>query len=342
MNLGPLPDALRNRAERPPPRDRRRLIAPVLLVLLIAAAAAVAATRGGGAGTKPDASYDGTIYIESNQAAPNANSVLAFRYKDGNLRPLSVREYITSGRGSHDLSNHGVLDAEQQVVTNADNTLLFAPNAGSDTIAAFHIEKDGSLIPVNGSPLPSPCPAPALPHREDRHPHTRERLPLPVARPGAGDGRSERRRAVRGQQGAGRHAAAQEDAGELRHLPDRRRRPSHADRRPRGGPRRIVAHADVPSAPHRAPDDLDRGIRPLPRIHDRRRRPADPGARLAARARGRRLAGRQAPAEAARLAAGARGAPKAAADLLGRREHPAPGGLQLRRLRPADARELAT
>jgi DNA-binding beta-propeller fold protein YncE len=161
VNLGPLPDALRNRAERPPPRDRRRLIAPALLVLLIAAAAAVAATRGGGTSTKPDTNYDGTIYIESNEAAPNANSVLAFRYKDGNLRPLSVREYMTGGSGSHDLSNHGVLDAEQQVVTNADRTLLFAPNAGSDTIAVFHIEKDGGLTPVKGSPFPSLGPAPA-------------------------------------------------------------------------------------------------------------------------------------------------------------------------------------
>jgi DNA-binding beta-propeller fold protein YncE len=161
VNLGPLPDALRNRAERPPPRNRRRLIAPILLVVLVAAAVAVAATRGGGTSAKPDASYDGTIYIESNEAAPNANSVLAFRYKDGNLRPLNVREYLTGGSGSHDLSNHGVLDAEQQVVTNADHTLLFAPNAGSDTIAVFHIAKDGGLTPVKGSPFPSLGPAPA-------------------------------------------------------------------------------------------------------------------------------------------------------------------------------------
>jgi DNA-binding beta-propeller fold protein YncE len=161
VNLGPLPDALRSRAQPPPPRNRRRLIAPALVVILIAVAVAVVATRGSKSSPPPDTSYDGTIYIESNEAAPNANSVLAFRYKDGNLRPLSVREYLTGGSGSHDLSNHGVLDAEQQVVTNADHTLLFAPNAGSDTVAVFHIRDDGSLGPVTGSPFPSLGPAPA-------------------------------------------------------------------------------------------------------------------------------------------------------------------------------------
>jgi 6-phosphogluconolactonase (cycloisomerase 2 family) len=160
--LGPLPDVLRGRAEPPPRRNRRRLIAPVLLVLLIAAAVAVAATRGGKGTTPPDTSYDGTIYIESNQAGPNENSVLAFRYRDGSLRPLSVREYPTGGSGSHDLSNAGVLDAEQQVVTNQDRTLLFAPNAGSDTVAVFHVaKKDGTLTPVKGSPFPSLGKAPA-------------------------------------------------------------------------------------------------------------------------------------------------------------------------------------
>src|SRR5436309_9834620 len=148
-------------ANRRGPRNRRRLIAPVLVVLLVAAGAAVAATHGGKSSAAPDTSYDGTVYIESNEAAPNANSVLAFGYREGSLRPLSVREYLTGGSGSHDLSNHGVLDAEQQITTNADKTLLFAPNAGSDTIAVFHIHKDGSLEAATGSPFPSLGPAPA-------------------------------------------------------------------------------------------------------------------------------------------------------------------------------------
>jgi 6-phosphogluconolactonase (cycloisomerase 2 family) len=54
-----------------------------------------------------------------------------------------------------------VLDAEQQIVTNAERTLLFAVNAGSDTVAVFHIEQDGSLTPAPGSPFSSRGKAPA-------------------------------------------------------------------------------------------------------------------------------------------------------------------------------------
>src|SRR3954453_23569841 len=131
----------------------RRLV-PVLI--LLAVVAVLAASAGG---AQP--SFDGTVYIESNGHAKGSNSILAFRYTGGSLRPLHVREYPTGGRGSHDLANFGVLDAEQQIVTNADRRLLFAPNAGSDPVAVFHIEADGSLPPAPGSPFPSLGKAPA-------------------------------------------------------------------------------------------------------------------------------------------------------------------------------------
>src|SRR3954453_1410182 len=131
----------------------RRLV-PVLI--LLAVVAVLAASAGG---AQP--SFDGTVYVESNGHAKGSNSILAFRYTGGSLRPLDIREYPTGGRGSHDLSNAGVLDAEQQIVTNADRTLLFAVNAGSDTVAAFHIADDGTLDPVPGSPFPSRGKAPA-------------------------------------------------------------------------------------------------------------------------------------------------------------------------------------
>src|SRR3954453_16678493 len=131
----------------------RRLV-PVLI--LLAVVAVLAASAGG---AQP--SFDGTVYVESNGHAKGSNSILAFRYTGGSLRPLDIREYPTGGRGSHDLTNAGVLDAEQQIVTNADRTPLFAVNAGSDTVAAFHIADDGSLDPVEGSPFPSRGKAPA-------------------------------------------------------------------------------------------------------------------------------------------------------------------------------------
>src|SRR3954451_1627329 len=169
MDLGPLPKI----GQQPPPepspgrRSTLRLAAIAIgLVATVGAVVALAANRGGASDTKAaatpaDTSYDGTVYIETNDRRKNANGVLAYRYRKGSFRPLSVREYPTGGSGSHDLSNAGVLDAEQQIVTNADRTLLFAVNTGSDTVAVFHIEADGSLTPAPGSPFPSLGKAPA-------------------------------------------------------------------------------------------------------------------------------------------------------------------------------------
>jgi 6-phosphogluconolactonase (cycloisomerase 2 family) len=135
------------------------LTLPVVLVAALLAGAGHGS--GGSSAAQTPAAFDGTVYIESNAHRRGGNSVLAFRYRNGSLRPLDVREYPTGGRGSHDLSNAGVLDAEQQIVTNADRTLLFAVNAGSDSVAVFHIGDDGALTPVDGSPFPSLGKAPA-------------------------------------------------------------------------------------------------------------------------------------------------------------------------------------
>jgi DNA-binding beta-propeller fold protein YncE len=106
-------------------------------------------------------SASGTVYIESNSPAPVSNEILAFQYVNGVLSPRGVRRYPTDGSGSHDLSNSGVLDADQEIITNARGTLLFAVNSSSDTIAVFHITADGGLVPVAGSPFPSGGRAPS-------------------------------------------------------------------------------------------------------------------------------------------------------------------------------------
>src|SRR5689334_14280906 len=102
-----------------------------------------AARRGGPKG--PSAS--GTVYVESNSAAADSNEILAFRYRNGVLSAQGVRRYPTGGSGSHDLSNSGVLDADQEVIVNPARTLLFAVNSSSDTIAVFHIHAGGGLVP---------------------------------------------------------------------------------------------------------------------------------------------------------------------------------------------------
>lgn len=104
---------------------------------------------------------DGTVFIESNSSQPNSNEILAFQYRNGLLRSTGIRRYPTHGSGSHDLSNSGVLDSDQEVIVNPQRTLLFAVNSSSDTIAVFHIENGGDLKPVAGSPFPSHGKAPA-------------------------------------------------------------------------------------------------------------------------------------------------------------------------------------
>jgi 6-phosphogluconolactonase (cycloisomerase 2 family) len=133
-------------------------VAALVAVQSILTAPVSAADR---AGRLKTPSATGTVYVESNSAAPDSNEILAFRYHNGVLSPRGIRRYPTGGSGSHDLSNSGVLDADQEVITNATRTLLFAVNSSSDTIAVFHIQADGGLVPVAGSPFPSNGAAPS-------------------------------------------------------------------------------------------------------------------------------------------------------------------------------------
>jgi hypothetical protein len=107
-------------------------------------------------------SGQGVVYIESNIAAPDKNSILAYRYgARGDFRPLRITEYPTGGAGAEDLTDSGVLDADQHLWMDTPRHLLFAVNQGSDTIAVFHVSGTGALSPVKGSPFPSGGKAPA-------------------------------------------------------------------------------------------------------------------------------------------------------------------------------------
>ena len=124
------------------------------------AVAQAAASEPGGLALAPD--VQGVVYIESNVAQPDGNSVLAFQYRTrGDLHPMRIAEYPTGGAGSADLTDSGVLDADQHLWLDPQKHLLFAVNQGSDTIAVFHVHNDGSLQAVEGSPFPSGGTAPA-------------------------------------------------------------------------------------------------------------------------------------------------------------------------------------
>jgi DNA-binding beta-propeller fold protein YncE len=151
----------------------RRVLYGFLAVLLVAGAVVAAVLlssekskttslpASGGAGALPP-DVQGVVYVESNIARPNGNSVLALQYREnGDLHPLRIAEYPTGGAGSADLTDSGVLDADQHLRMYPSRRLLFAVNQGSDTVAVFHVAGDGSLTPVAGSPFPSGGKAPA-------------------------------------------------------------------------------------------------------------------------------------------------------------------------------------
>ncbi|MGH8138801.1 MAG: lactonase family protein [Steroidobacteraceae bacterium] len=103
------------------------------------------------------ASPRGVVYVESNIAAAGQNSILAYRQdREGELSPLPGSPFLTHGRGVVDPTlKLGPFDSDQEIITNAERTLLFAVNPGSNTIAVFRIHADGTLQHVEGSPFPS-------------------------------------------------------------------------------------------------------------------------------------------------------------------------------------------
>src|SRR5256885_5826243 len=99
------------------------------------------------------------IYVESNHGkTANRNSVIALKNDGlGNLTPLPGAPFLTNGTGVFDTGG-GTTDpfnADQQVIARKDGSLLYAVNGGSNTIAGFTINADGTLTTVSGSPFPS-------------------------------------------------------------------------------------------------------------------------------------------------------------------------------------------
>ena len=51
-------------------------------------------------------------------------------------------------------TNLGPFDSDSEVIINPQQTLLFAVNAGSDSIAVFSIKENGTLAPWKALPFP--------------------------------------------------------------------------------------------------------------------------------------------------------------------------------------------
>jgi 6-phosphogluconolactonase (cycloisomerase 2 family) len=93
------------------------------------------------------------IYLESNSTA--ANSIFAFKF-DFTKAPTLISTTPAGGIGVfNETFALGPFDSDQNLIENPEGTLLFAVNSGSNSIAVFLINSDGSLTAVGGSPFPS-------------------------------------------------------------------------------------------------------------------------------------------------------------------------------------------
>ena len=97
------------------------------------------------------------VYTQSNIPNANENTILGFyRGKNGALTPMPGGPYLTGGTGIVDPTyTTASLDGDLPIIINPEKTLLFAVNAGSSSIAVFHILPKGLLSPVKGSPFAS-------------------------------------------------------------------------------------------------------------------------------------------------------------------------------------------
>lgn len=97
------------------------------------------------------------VYLESNDYTANGNKILAYRNNgDGKLVALPGSPFATGGAGVGDPEQKlGPLDSDNQLRISADGQFLLAVNSGSNTIAVFYLQNDGSLRAVPGSPFPS-------------------------------------------------------------------------------------------------------------------------------------------------------------------------------------------
>jgi 6-phosphogluconolactonase (cycloisomerase 2 family) len=96
------------------------------------------------------------VYVQTNN--PLGNSVLAYRLDPGSgqLTEISGSPFLTGGTGYLNAAEVlGPDDTDQEIVATPDHRFLYVTNEGSNTIAGFAVQSDGSLKAVPGSPFPS-------------------------------------------------------------------------------------------------------------------------------------------------------------------------------------------
>ncbi len=104
----------------------------------------------------PGSAPTNVLYVQSNDTRAGQNAILAYRRgADGALTMLG--SYPTGGAGHSNptAAKLGPNDLDDPIIASPDHRRMFAVNGGSNTIAVFDIQDDGSLEPVAGSPFRS-------------------------------------------------------------------------------------------------------------------------------------------------------------------------------------------
>ncbi len=95
------------------------------------------------------------IYTETDNSNPGQNAVIAFR-NNGHGQVTQIGSFKTGGTG---LANpQGLLgpdDSDKEVIASPSGRFLFAVNQGSNSIASFLVNPDGSLDLVNNTAVSS-------------------------------------------------------------------------------------------------------------------------------------------------------------------------------------------
>ena len=101
--------------------------------------------------------FSEVIYIQTNNYMKSMNAIIAYRNNgDGNLIPVLGGPFFTGGSGIANADfGAGPGESDGEVKISNDRKYLLTVNSGSNTVAVFKINIDGTLSPVPGSPFPS-------------------------------------------------------------------------------------------------------------------------------------------------------------------------------------------
>jgi len=101
--------------------------------------------------------FSEVVYIQNNNYLKGDNAIIAYRNNgDGKLTPILGGPFFTGGSGiGNPQQIEGPNNSDNEIRITNDKQFLLAVNSGSNTIAVFKINIDGTLSPVPGSPFPS-------------------------------------------------------------------------------------------------------------------------------------------------------------------------------------------